>query len=336
MARQLILSIVIILEILSVNSRSDWRVFLMSSLAMLLVLGVVRIRIRLTSSFLLPVFIGIGFFEFVIGLTGDFEILYSGVVFNNWLQTYVQLPLIAVLLSDLKRDSRIFQALLVGTIILLTFALKLGFIPEYKYQIIGNLAVFGFIFAFESKHRLRLTYISLCILIILLIGSRQSLIALLLILFLRFPKMFFAGIFTVFVLWSLPNSYDFGPFNTLQRLFITSSLSSDSNSYRLQALEYFFMNSTLIPNGYSYLYNSSMLEPHNIFVEILYSRGVLLGGIIVALLSYGVIRIIIKKGENVNRLLLIFGLVPAVVSYGVHAARFFLIAIFLHALKSKE
>lgn len=336
MARQLILTVVILLEILSVNSRSDWRVFLMSSLAMLLVLGVARIKILFTSNFLLPVFIAIGLLEFIMGLIGDFEILYNGVVFNNWLQTYVQLPLIAVILSDLKRDSRIFQVLLVGTTILLAIALKSGFIPDYKYQIVGNLAVFGFIFVFESKHRLRLTYMSFCILIILLIGSRQSLIALLLILFVRFPKMFFAGMLSLIVLLKLPSNYDFGPFNTLQRLFISSSISSDSNDYRLQALEYYYENSRLLPNGYSYLYNSSVLEPHNIFVEILYSRGVLLGGIIIALLSYVVVKILLNKSENINRLLLIFGLVPAMVSFGIHASRFFLIAIFLHKLKSKE
>ena len=277
-----------------------------------------------------------GILDFVLGVVSNLDILSHEVVFNNWMQTYVQLPLVAVLLNNIMTDSRVLQGAFVSTVALLTIGLLIGWIPQFKYQIIGNLAVFTFVFAFNSKHRLRFFYLTLCVLSILLVGSRQSFIAFVIVLFILYPRILALGIIVFLTLIRAPINISFGPFDTLQRLYVASSVSAETNNYRMDSFNYYYENSGLEPKGYSYLYDTRLLEPHNFFVEVLYSRGLLVGGLMVTFMLFISLRILKRRKDILQVLLLFVGVVPAMVSFGVHAARFFLVVLFLNGLKKNE
>ena len=178
------------------------------------------------------------------------------------------------------------------------------------------------------------------ILVVLSVGSRQSLLGLIvlgLILILVnakkyfFKILIFVSVLSSFLFFKINSSENinnlFEEFNTVNRLIGNASLESSSNSYRIESAKMLIENFSYLPNGYGYTKDYYFLEPHNLFLEILYLKGYILGGLIVSVLIILILNSIFHVKHKVISFLIIVLLVPALVSYTLHAARFFMIGI---------
>lgn len=266
-----------------------------------------------------------------------------------------QLPALALSFYILQRDDRFFYyfgliSFLVSAILFLL--LKMDLIPFYKYQIVGNVALMTLIFIFQNtkiNNILKLTLLFFLIMIIVLCGSRQSFVGLVIYLFLvlyyAVSKSFFKRLllnviflniiltgflflkkFDFEILFSQIEIFNQLELKTFSRLLSNFSISdNESNYYRIHSLELLIDNFRFLPNGYLYTNKNLFLEPHNFFVEIIFSYGFFFSPIILFYLIYGFSNSFKRNGSKAILMLAIVFLVPAFVSSGLHAARFFLI-----------
>lgn len=113
---------------------------------------------------------------------------------------------------------------------------------------------------------------------------------------------------------------------SISRLISNFSLEeSESNYYRIRSLDMLISNFSFLPNGYLYLNEVFFLEPHNFFVEIVFSYGYLMSFCILLFLIYSLYKLFNKHTKIHFAFLVAVFLVPTFVSSGLHAARFFVI-----------
>jgi hypothetical protein len=284
----------------------------------------------------------------------------------NYLFIYCfQLPalslVIFILFSDITHIT-IFTFFSFFVSILLFLFLKFGYIPDYKYQIVGNLSLLALIvlyskFTLQSRWRSLISII--LIFIIIASGSRQSLVGLLLYLLFSFifyiysKRAFRKYILVSISLISVTLFYtikidDIETIATqtenLDRLGLTSisrfvsniSLEENqTNLYRIESVQLLKNRFGIAPNGYMYRNEDLFLEPHNFFIELIFSYGYIASCFILLFFIYGLIKVFGSVDRKVYILLLLAFLIPSIVSSGIHAARLFLIFLLVPTLFKK-
>jgi hypothetical protein len=295
------------------------------------------------------------FFSFILIFIDLFNYIDITWAVKHFFVYFIQLPALALIIYCILNSSKYtftFEIVSFILSIVLFISLKVGVIPDYKYQIVGNIALLALIFILLNPKRSKknkFSFFLFLFLVIIFCGSRQSLIGLLIfcILFLGRKFVFYLrrSLTTKFigfsllainiVLLSLVNFEvqniqvvvldEFG-LTTISRLVSNFSLDeSDSNNYRIRSLEMLVSNFSFFPNGYLYLDEVFFLEPHNFFIEILFSYGYLMSFFIYLLFLYTWYLLFSKSTKIHFGYLVAVFLVPTFVSSGLHAARFFLI-----------
>jgi hypothetical protein len=107
-----------------------------------------------------------------------------------------------------------------------------------------------------------------------------------------------------------------------------------SNEYRIESNKYFIENFNFFPRSYDYFSQSSYLEPHNYFIEIIFMKGYFLGVLETILIAVCSFFIFLKDKKTLVVLLPLC--IPALVSSGFHAARFLLLFMFLLIINFKD
>ena len=258
-----------------------------------------------------------------------------------------QLPVLAIVLYYFLCNHKSFKIFAFFSFII-TIALYVFWfveiIEDFKYQIIGNIALFSLILFqninFFKHKKINIVLNILLILVILSVGSRQSFLGLiifgLILILINAKKYFFKIVIFVtafsYFLFFITNSFknisnSIEKFNTVSRFIGNASLKSSSNSYRIESSKMLIENFSYLPNGYGYTQDYYFLEPHNLFLEIIYLKGYIFGGFIVSVLIILILNSILYSKSKIISFLIIVLLVPALVSYTLHAARFFMIGI---------
>ena len=289
------------------------------------------------------------FFWFIIN--GYF--IFFGTLFNvdsegrivKQLLVLMQLFLVAYILylNLLRKDVWFLTCSYISSISLLIF-LKFGFIEPFKYQIVGNFALLVIILLdlFRGKTEIR-TFLKIPLFYVALSsGSRQSLIALAvyivtsLMLKLNLRKiliisiLFFVFQYFKFDLNFFSNNFEYIEalnLDSIGRFIIAMEGDNGSNEYRVESNRYFIENFNFFPRSYDYFSQSSYLEPHNYFIEIIFMKGYFLGLLETMLIALCSFFIFLKDKKTLVVLLPLC--IPALVSSGFHAARFFLLFMFL-------
>lgn len=202
----------------------------------------------------------------------------------------------------------------------------LGVIEDNRYQQIGNQVVY-------SGVSLGGFYIGAASIILLYIGSRQSLLAMIVVFTFslfrkatikwRYVLIVFCTIILLPVqklLLFLENSI-LGNSRTILR--IVTKMNSEGGEERLDIWKNTIDRIKLFPIGHDYIYENSNL-PHNLFLELLHVFGYIIGGILVLPLLRFLFRQIYMGGNS----LLLAALIPALLSNGPAAYKY----LFLFAL----
>ena len=221
--------------------------------------------------------------------------------------------------SGLKESIVILSVVLVSVFFL-------GVIEDNRYQQIGNQVAY-------SGVTLGGFYIGLSLIILLYIGSRQSLLAMIVVFtFSLFRNAtikwrYFLIVFCTIILLNvqkllllLENSI-LGKSRTILR--ILTKMSSEGGEERLDIWKNTIDRIELFPIGHDYIYENSNL-PHNLFLELLHVFGYIIGGILVIPL----LRFLFKQVYLDGNSLLLAALIPALLSNGPAAYKY----LFLFAL----
>ncbi len=304
----------------------------------------------------LPLLLVSLFFWFIIN---GYFILF-GTLFNEdsegrivkQLFVFMQLFLVAYILylNVVRKDVWFLTCSYISSISLLIL-LKFGFIEPFKYQIVGNFALVVIIMLdlFGGKTEIR-TFLKIPLFYVALSsGSRQSLIALAfyiftnLILKLNLRKiliisiLFFAFQYFNFDLNFFSDNFEYIEalnLDSIGRFIIAMEGDNGSNEYRVESNKYFIENFNFFPRSYDYFSQSSYLEPHNYFIEIIFMKGYFLGVLETMLIAACSFFIFLKDKKTLVVLLPLC--IPALVSSGFHAARFFLLFMFLLIINFKD
>ena len=337
-------------QILIINVRSSTIIWLINFIFLLFIAITIskKLKIEIKKMWIFLIFLFFWIVSDIIIILTDLPSF-----FPNWLtlgNLYLisfQLPVLALLLKYLLGDVKSILAFALISLLIsysLYYFWYVGFIEEFKYQIIGNISLLTIIIfqntILSNKKILKFLIQFSLFLIILNVGSRQSLIGLiilLLIILLIRLKNSFKSTFTVISIFSLLvyfitqfneslNQF-FLKLNTISRFIANFSLDSASNNYRIRSANNLIENFSILPNGHSYTLDPYFLEPHNLFLEIIFLKGYLLGGIIISFLLILVLNAMLFNSSRALNLIIIVFLVPAMVSFGLHASRFFIIGI---------
>ena len=344
------LSIFFYLQILGVNILSSLETWIIN-IGFLIFIGILlrsKFNLSLRKLLLLHIFLIFWISTDLIILISDFfEIGINSFALGNLFLIVFQLPFLAYVFTYFYLNPKSYLILaFISTLVSfsLFFFWFVGVIEFFKYQIIGNISLLSFIILsnkeiFKSDHKLRILLQILLFIIIISVGSRQSLlgfiILILVILIDKFKTTPFkafiislTSLSTIFVLSKFEFFQNlFFQFETINRLISNSQIYSSSNIYRIQSARTLIDNFSFLPNGFSYNNDPYFLEPHNFFLEIIYVKGFLLGGLIVLSLILIIINVFFSDKNRVLKYMILVFLVPSMVSYGIHAARFFLIGV---------
>lgn len=344
------LSIFFYFQILGINWLSSTLSWVLNFNLIILVLVILKTKLNVSISkmWLFLIFVSFWIMTDLVVLVTDFlDFGYSQLAVGNFYLIALQIPILALvfyyfLCNDKSYSTFSFISLFIS--LMLYFLWLFGFVEDFKYQIIGNISLVSIIlFTKESllKNKFKLKSIIYLILffIILIIGSRQSFLGFLIILlyniFRKLGKNFFRTSFLITLLFTLiytltPSDFNvensFPQFSTLSRFIANTELDSSSNSYRLDSANMFINDLSWFPNGYEYTTDSYFLEPHNLFLELIYLKGYFFGGILVLTFLLIIFKSVNSKDSLVVNYLILALLIPAMVSYSLHAARFFVVA----------
>ena len=337
-------------QILGINAQSSIFYWITNSVIIIIVFLLIKkkINVEISKMWLFHVFILIWVItDILLLITDSLTIGLNYLALGNLFLILFQLPILALIFYYfLCNDKSYFTFSFFSIFItLLLFAGWIfGIIVSWKYQIIGNIALVSFVL-FQSpgllKRKKKLLVNLVLIFIILIVGSRQSLLGIVLFLFIyvfsRLNKFFFKTSFSIIILCSIiyfivPSNINleksFSQLNTIDRLISNSELKASSNNYRIEGAKMLINNFSFYPNGYAFTEDRDFLEPHNLFLEIIYLKGYFFGGILVIILSFCLLLSIFNYNDyKVVNTLIILLLIPAMVSSGLHAARFFIIGI---------
>ena len=337
-------------QILGINWLSSTLSWVLNFALIILVFTILKTKLNVSISkmWLFLIFIIFWIMTDLLVLITDFlDFGFSDLAIGNFYIISLQIPILALVFYYFLCNDKsysIFSFISLSLSILLFFSWLFGFVEEFKYQIIGNIALVSIIlFTKESllKNKFKfkwIIYLTL-FLIILIIGSRQSFLGLLIIflsnILSKLGKNFFKTSFLIASLFTLiyiliPSDFNvensFPQFSTISRFIANAQLDSSSNSYRLDSAQILINNLSWFPNGYGYTTDSYFLEPHNLFLELIYLKGYFFGGILVLTLFLIIFQSLYSKDSLVVNYLIIALLIPASVSYSLHAARFFVVA----------
>ena len=221
----------------------------------------------------------------------------------------------------------------------------LEYIDSGRYQQVGNLMSILAILLFYCQNKIYKLISFCCLVLVLQIGSRQSLLGF--ILAVIFPLMrntrnlllfFFLIIFfgnadmvkAAEYLNSNLSLFEFKynlNFATLKRFL--ALIISESTNVRLTIWEHFFEITTLFPQGIFFAETNNIIDqPHNFFIEFNYVCGYILGIPFMLFTCY----LLIKSSNryNVFGALMMFSFVPFNISWGLTAAKYFLLFTFIH------
>ena len=346
----IILSVFFFFQILGINWSSgllEW-ILNISSLLFVLILIIPKLNVPFKNMWMFHVFLIFWVFtDLIVMIIDIYNFGFIHLALGNLAVISFQLPVLAIILYYFLCNYKSFKIFAFFSFII-TIALYVFWFVEiiesFKYQIIGNFALFSIILFqninFSKHKKINFLLNILLIIVVLTVGSRQSLLGLIilgLILILISAKKYFFKIvifvtvfssFLFFIINSSENIYNsFEEFNTISRFIDNASLESSSNSYRIESANMLIENFSYLPNGYGYTQDYYFLEPHNLFLEIIYLKGYILGGFIVSILILLILNSILHIKSKVISFLIIVLLVPALVSYTLHAARFFMIGI---------
>tara|TARA_Y100000768_G_scaffold379119_1_gene354429 strand:+ start:11668 stop:12810 length:1143 start_codon:yes stop_codon:yes gene_type:complete len=346
----IIISFFFYVQILTINALSDIEYWVFNFSLILIATIFIRknLNIPLKKMWLFHLFLILWVITDIFVFTIDFFNLgISQLAIGNFFLIAIQLPFLAYLffyiLSN-KASLIIFSSISFIISVALYFLWLVGFIEDFKYQIIGNITLFTIIIFISSdilsnKLKLKFVIITALVFIILVVGSRQSLVGLLLmslILIIQNLKKYFISIslflVTLFTLINFAfqkNNIDesFSNFTTISRFIANAQLESSSNSYRIESYKQMIDNFSFFPNGYSYTFNPYFNEPHNLFLEIIYLKGYFLGSTIIIFFIALIINLLFYKNLTILKLTILVFTIPAMVSYSLHAGRFFMIGI---------
>ena len=346
----ILLSVFFYFQILGVNVLSDIYVWIINIVILVSVATLVRLNSNFSVRRLVPLHIFLIFWVStdLLILISDFnDIGLNSFALGNLFLIFFQLPFLAYVFTYfyLNPKSYIIFAFISATVSFSLFFLwYIGIIEFFKYQIIGNISLLSFIILsskeiFQSNKIIRILLQIFLFVIIISVGSRQSLLGfIVLTLIILIDKLrtkpFRAFItstvsgFIIFILSKVEFIQNlFFQFETINRLISNSQIDSSSNIYRIQSAKTLINNFSLMPNGFSYNNDPYFLEPHNFFLETLYVKGLLLGGIIVLTLFLITTSIFFSDKNKVLKYMILVFIVPSMVSYGIHAARFYLLGI---------
>ena len=337
-------------QILGINAQSSIFYWIKNSVIITIVFLLIKkkINVEVSKMWLFHVFILIWVItDILLLITDSLTIGLNYLALGNLFLILFQLPILALIFYYfLCNDKSYFTFSFFSIFItLLLFAGWIfGIIVSWKYQIIGNIALVSFVL-FQApgllKRKKKLLVNLVLIFIILIVGSRQSLLGIVLFLFIyvfsRLNKFFFKTSFSIIILCSIiyfivPSNINleksFSQLNTIDRIISNSELKASSNNYRIEGAKMLINNFSFYPNGYAFTEDRDFLEPHNLFLEIIYLKGYFFGGILVIILSFCLLLSIFNYNDyKVVNTLIILLLIPAMVSSGLHAARFFIIGI---------
>ena len=347
-----LLSFLFYIQLLGINVFSSYYIWIPNIVLLILIsfylTSILRLKINKLSLFFIFLFYWI--ITDILLFFLDFSIIgYSELAVGNFLLITFQLPVLSLIIYYLFSDDyslKIFSRVSFFVSLFIYLLWYFQIIEDFKYQIIGNISLFTIIL-FQNKYFLNnKNYLNafiqlILIIIIITVGSRQSFIGLLifflillchqsltksisyLLIFLAFSSIFY---FTFLNKIIIDDNF---LFNTINRFSANLDLESTSNSYRIESAENLIRNFSLLPNGYLYTSDYYFLEPHNLFLEIVYLKGYLLGGFLVIIILILLINAMLFYNNRFLRFLILVLLVPAMVSYSLHAARFFIIGILL-------
>jgi hypothetical protein len=353
----ILISLFFYFQILVVNARTDIFFWILNSAILFLTFTLIKskLKVQVTKMWLFHIFIAFWVVTDILLIVSDFfNIGFNNFALGNFFVIALQLPILAIIFYYfLCNYKSYFTFSFVSFVItfFLFYGWKLSFFPDWKYQIIGNMALFSFILfqqsgVLKSYLKSRLIIYLILFFIILIVGSRQSLLGLLIICYfivlsrlkVNFLKTSISILLISLALYfffpsNLVMEQSFSQFNTINRVVANSSLENSADNYRLRSAEMLIDNFSYLPNGYAYTLDKYFLEPHNLFLEIIYLKGYIFGGILVLFLFWCVLQSMFLSNQNkIIRMLIISLLIPALVSYGLHAARFFIISILVYLI----
>jgi hypothetical protein len=344
------LSFFFYIQILGINAQSSIFYWTTNSFIIIIVFLFIKkkINVEISKMWLFHVFISIWVItDILLLITDSLTIGLDYLSLGNLFLISFQLPILALIFYYFLCNDKsyfTFSFFSIFITLLLFLGWMFGFIVSWKYQIIGNIALVSFVL-FQApgllKRKKKLLVNLVLIIIILIVGSRQSLFGIVLFLFIyvfsRLNKFFFKTSFTIITLCSIiyfivPSNINlqksFSQLNTIDRIISNSELEASSNNYRIEGAKMLINNFSFYPNGYAFTKDRDFLEPHNLFLEIIYLKGYFFGGILVIILSFCLLLSIFNYSDyKVVNTLIILLLIPAMVSAGLHAARFFIIGI---------
>ncbi len=208
----------------------------------------------------------------------------------------------------------------------LTALFFLGRIEYNRYQQVGNQLVY-------SGISMGGVYLGIALIILLYIGSRQSFLAILVVLATLFyrkgTKIWRLGLVTSIILIFVNGEKIIlylgesilASSRTISRLLL--KINSEGGEERLDIWANTINRIKLVPIGHDYTYENFNL-PHNLFLEILHVFGILLGSILLLPLLRFLFVQIVRRGN----MLMLASLIPALLSNGPAAYKY----LFLFAL----
>lgn len=356
----LFLSFVFYLQILGINIFSSIYIWIPNIVILLLIASYIISLLKLKIKKLWMPFIFIFYwiltdiFLFILDFS---SIGYSQLAIGNFLLITFQLPILTLILYYIfleKTSLNIFSKFSFFISLFLYSIWYLQLIEDFKYQIIGNISLFSLLI-FQKKYFLKnINFFNITIQLVLLfiivtVGSRQSFVGLVfffIILIINQPikKFMYYTFFLISI--SIISFYSFNLnelflnesyfLNTINRFSANLDFESSSNFYRIESAKNLINNFSFLPKGYSYTSDFYFLEPHNLFLEIIYLKGYLLGGILVFIILLLIIDSTFFCESRFIRMTILVLLIPAMVSYSLHAARFFIIGILLLLIKKSD